>query len=110
MPAATPATWRSSLGRAGRVSHISRSVSPTSVRLMTLRVPATAASEDGGWPGAVPEVSPMSSLPTRVTMDVVMGVPAAGAPALLPSGAPPLVRRRSARLVAGVAGGVADHL
>lgn len=39
-----------------------------------------------------------------------MGVPAAGAPASLQSGAPPLTRRRSARLVAGVAGGVADHL
>jgi signal transduction histidine kinase len=39
-----------------------------------------------------------------------MGVPAAGAPALPATGRPPLVRRRSARFVAGVAGGVADHL
>jgi signal transduction histidine kinase len=39
-----------------------------------------------------------------------MGVPAAGVPASLPSGTPPLTRRRSGRFVAGVAGGVADHL
>ena len=39
-----------------------------------------------------------------------MRVPAASAPVPLASGAPPLTRRRSARFVAGVAGGVADHL
>jgi signal transduction histidine kinase len=52
------------------------------------------------------------SLPPR-TCDhgYVIGVPAAvPPPAPSPSGTPPLARRRGARLVAGVAGGVADHL
>jgi signal transduction histidine kinase len=44
----------------------------------------------------------MSGLPPRVTMDGVT------TPVLGP--APPLVRRRNGRFVAGVAGGVADHL
>jgi phage shock protein PspC (stress-responsive transcriptional regulator) len=57
-------------------------------------------------PGGFPDV-----LPSRACDHWrVMGVPAAGVPAPLPSGAPPLTRRRSARFVAGVAGGVADHL
>jgi signal transduction histidine kinase len=57
-------------------------------------------------PGGFPDV-----LPSRACDHVcVMGVPTAGAPAPLPSGTPPLTRRRSARFVAGVAGGVADHL
>ena len=38
-----------------------------------------------------------------------MTTPASSAPPTAP-GTPPLVRRRSGRVVAGVAGGVADHL
>jgi signal transduction histidine kinase len=57
-------------------------------------------------PGGFPDVLPSHAC----DHGRVMGVPAAGVPAPLPSGAPPLTRRRSARFVAGVAGGVADHL
>ncbi|MCW2722571.1 MAG: putative signal transduction histidine kinase [Pseudonocardia sp.] len=50
----------------------------------------------------------MPGLPTRVTMDDVNSPAPTTAPG--PAVTPPLVRRRSGRFVAGVAGGVADHL
>src|SRR5918999_1083331 len=53
-----------------------------------------APSRPGGFPDVIPS--------RACDHGCVMGVPAAGAP--------PLTRRRSGRLVAGVAGGVADHL
>jgi signal transduction histidine kinase len=65
--------------------------------------------------GDAPEVPrtlpPMSALPPRVTMDSVTAPVAQAQAAPAPTGStPPLLRRRSGRIVAGVAGGLADHL
>src|SRR3954454_11346499 len=66
----------------------------------------------GDAPEVPPTLPPMSALPPRVTMDSVTAPPAvAQAPPPTRTGsAPPLLRRRSGRFVAGVAGGLADHL
>src|SRR6185437_6952660 len=67
----------------------------------------------GGWPGVTPEVSPMSPGSGRVTMGTVSSTASTGTPPAPPPGktaTPALVRRRNGRFVAGVAGGVADHL
>jgi signal transduction histidine kinase len=66
----------------------------------------------GDAPECPPTLSPMSALPGRVTMDSVTAPAAAAQPAppARPGATPPLLRRRSGRFVAGVAGGLADHL
>src|SRR4051812_19888077 len=110
MAAATPAICRPSRGRAGRVSHISRSVLCTSEPFMA-----------PGWPGPPPPTSGDALRNRRGDPDgtppgpcddesVTSPVPTSPAPVAVPPPAGALHRRRSGRLVAGVAGGVADHL
>src|SRR5689334_4983461 len=106
IPAATPAICRSSRGRAGRVSHISRNVPCTSVVFMGASFSATGGRFHQGRPRESPDLPPMSPGPCGVTMDDVTSP--ATTPAIRPT--PPLVRLRTGRLVAGVAGGVAQHL
>lgn len=62
--AATPATLRSWRGRAGRVSHMSRSVVCTSVEFMSSSLTGARSPPIGDNP----EPSLMSARPTRVTM------------------------------------------
>ncbi|NMH80969.1 PspC domain-containing protein [Pseudonocardia xinjiangensis] len=62
-------------------------------------------------PGGFPDVSPVPTCDDeRVTTVPEATPPPAPQPSAPAAGTPPLARRRSGRFLAGVAGGVADHL